>query len=117
MNAWSKFVAITVAGCLSTLLAGTALNAAEITVVSIGGPMPDVMGTLLPMFERTTGSKVKINFKAGPAITADVKQGAADLVITNTEVRELPNYTRIVGGVLLLLIGATITFLALRPKK
>jgi molybdate transport system substrate-binding protein len=29
---------------------------------------------------------VKISFKAAPAITADVKQGAADLVITNTEV-------------------------------
>jgi molybdate transport system substrate-binding protein len=43
------------------------------------------MGTLLPMFESATGNKVKISFKAGPAITTDIKQGAADLVITNTE--------------------------------
>ena len=84
MNAWSKFAAVTMAGCLSALVAGTA-NAAEITVVAGGGPLPDVMGTLVPMFESATGNKVKISFKGGPAITADLKQGAADLVITGTE--------------------------------
>jgi molybdate transport system substrate-binding protein len=85
MNAWSKFAAVAMAGCLSALVAGTA-NAAEITVVASGGPLPDVMGTLLPMFEKASGNKVKVDFKGGPAITADVKQGAVDLVITNTEV-------------------------------
>src|SRR6516164_3171772 len=85
MNAWSRVAAITVAGCLGALVAGTATNAAEITVVAGGGPLPDVLGTLMPMFESATGDKVKISFKAGPAITADVKQGAADLVVTNTE--------------------------------
>ena len=84
MNAWSKFAAVTVAGCLSALVAGAA-NAAEITVVAGGGPLPDVLGTLMPMFESATGNKVKISFKGGPAITADLKQGAADLVITGTE--------------------------------
>jgi hypothetical protein len=53
MNAWSKFAAVTMAGCLSALVAGTA-NAAEITVVAGGGPLPDVMGTLVPMFESAT---------------------------------------------------------------
>ena len=43
------------------------------------------MGTLVPMFESATGNKVKISFKGGAEITADVKQGAADLVITGTE--------------------------------
>jgi molybdate transport system substrate-binding protein len=38
------------------------------------------------MFESSTGHKVKISFKGEPAIAADVKQGAVDLVITNTEV-------------------------------
>jgi hypothetical protein len=37
------------------------------------------MGTLVPMFESATGNKVKISFKGGPAITTDVKQGAAAL--------------------------------------
>jgi molybdate transport system substrate-binding protein len=40
----------------------------------------------VPMFESATGNKVKISFKGEPAIAADVKQGAVDLVITNTEV-------------------------------
>src|ERR1700751_3787406 len=85
MNAWSKLAGVTVAGCLSALVAGTAANAAEITVVAGGGPLPDVLGTLMPMFERATGNKVKISFKGGPAVTADVKQGAADLVIIGTD--------------------------------
>jgi molybdate transport system substrate-binding protein len=107
MNAWSKLAAVTMAGCLSALIAGTAANAAEITVVSSGGPLPDVMGTLVPMFEKATGNKVKISFKGGPAITADVKQGAVDLVITNTEVvDELAKSGDIVGnGKALLMIS------------
>src|ERR1700681_4360691 len=81
MNAWSKFA---VAGCLSALVVGST-NAAEITVVAGAGPLPDVLGTLMPMFENATGNKVKISFKGGPEVAADVKQGAADLVITGTE--------------------------------
>lgn len=34
------------------------------------------------------------------------------IVITETEVKELPNYARVVGGTLLLLIGAAVAFLA-----
>src|SRR5712672_2327886 len=84
MSAWSKFAVVTIAGCISAVVAGTAANA-EITVVAGGGPLPDVLGTLMPMFESATGNKVKISFKGGPAIAADVKQGAADLVIIGTE--------------------------------
>src|SRR5580704_4290031 len=86
MNAWSRFAALAMAGCLSALIASATGNAAEITVLAGAGPLPDVLGTLLPMFESATGNKVKISFKGGPAITADLKQGAADVVITNTEV-------------------------------
>jgi molybdate transport system substrate-binding protein len=84
MNAWSRFAAVTMAGCLSALVAATA-NGAEITVVAGGGPLPDVLGTLMPMFESATGNKVKISFKGGPELTSEVKQGVADLVITGTE--------------------------------
>ena len=65
------------------------------------------MGTLVPMFESATGNKVKISFKGGPAITADVKQGAADLVITGTEgVDELAASGDVVGnGKTLLMIS------------
>jgi len=85
MSARSKFAVITIAGCFSALVAGTPANAAEITIVAGGGPLPDVLGTLMPMFESATGNKVKISFKGGPAVTADVKQGAADLVIIGTD--------------------------------
>src|ERR1700686_753016 len=86
MSAWPKLIAISMVAFLSTLPAATIARAAEITVVAGGGPLPDVMGTLLPMFEKATGNKVKFSSKGAPAIVADLKQGAADLVITNTEV-------------------------------
>jgi hypothetical protein len=54
---------VAIAGCLS--FAGTAANAAEIALVVSAGPLPDVMGTLLPMFESATGNKVEVSFKAG----------------------------------------------------
>ena len=86
MKTGSKFIAVTLAGCLGAFLAGAQARAAEIIVVAGGGPLPDVLGTLMPMFEKATGNKVKISSKGGPEITADLKSGAADLVITNTEV-------------------------------
>jgi len=107
MNAWCKVAAVTVAGCLSAIVAGAAANAAEITVVASGGPLPDVMGTLVPMFESATGNKVKISFKGEAAIAADLKQGAVDLVITNTEtVDELATSGEVAGnGKTLLMIS------------
>jgi molybdate transport system substrate-binding protein len=86
MRTWSKFAALAVAGCLTALVAGTAVDAAEITVAASGGPLPNVLGTLVAMFERASGHKASISFKGVPAITADVKQGAVDLVVTNAEV-------------------------------
>lgn len=43
---------------------------------------------------------------------------SAAVVITNTDVREVPNTMRIIGGVALFVAGATIAFLAaLRMKS
>ena len=84
MKAWSKLTAVALAGCLSALVA--AAQAAEITVVAGGGPLPDVLGTIMPMFEKASGNKVNVAFKGGAEATADLKSGAADLVITNTDV-------------------------------
>ena len=86
MKTWSKFIVVALASCLGALVAGAPAHAAEITVVAGGGPLPDVLGTLMPMFEKATGNKVKLAFKGGPETTADLKAGAADLVITNSEV-------------------------------
>jgi hypothetical protein len=39
------------------------------------------------------------------------------VIITNTEVREIPNTFRVVGGIAMLAIGACMAFLAGRKKK
>ncbi|MGI8897791.1 MAG: hypothetical protein ACR2IB_05295 [Pyrinomonadaceae bacterium] len=39
------------------------------------------------------------------------------VVITESEVRELPNTARVLGGIALLAMGAIIAFLAARMKK
>jgi hypothetical protein len=38
------------------------------------------------------------------------------VVITNTDVREVPNTMRVVGGVVLMVGGATLAFLAARKR-
>jgi hypothetical protein len=42
---------------------------------------------------------------------------SAAIVITNTEVRELPNYGKIIGGTLLLITGFAIAFFTARRKR
>jgi hypothetical protein len=39
------------------------------------------------------------------------------VLITNTEIRELPNYTRVAGGVALLIAGAAAAFFAARGQR
>jgi hypothetical protein len=39
------------------------------------------------------------------------------VVITETEVRELPNTARVIGGIAMLAIGTIVAFLAARIKK
>ncbi|MBA3515382.1 MAG: hypothetical protein H0T77_13525 [Pyrinomonadaceae bacterium] len=39
------------------------------------------------------------------------------VIVTETEVRELPNTFRVVGGIALLAIGATVAFLSLRRRN
>jgi hypothetical protein len=42
---------------------------------------------------------------------------SAAVVITETEVRELPNTARMVGGMAMLALGAIVAFLAARKRK
>ena len=42
---------------------------------------------------------------------------SAAVVITNTEIRELPNYTRVVGGIALLIAGGAVAFFTAIRKK
>jgi molybdate transport system substrate-binding protein len=86
MSTRSKIAAWAAAGCLSALVAGSAA-AAEINVVSTPGPMPVVMGALVPIFERASGHKVTIKFQAVPQTVKELKEGAGiDLLIADEEV-------------------------------
>ena len=83
MKSWSKIAALAAACGLSALI-GSGAIAAEISVVSVGGPMPEVLGALAPMFEKASGHKVKLSFKAAPAIVKDIKDGASiDLIVAD----------------------------------
>src|SRR5258708_6874691 len=84
MSTGLKIVAWATATCLSALIAGSAAIAAEITVVSTAGPMPEVMGALVPIFERASGNKVTIKFQGAPQTIKELKEGASiDLVIAD----------------------------------
>jgi molybdate transport system substrate-binding protein len=84
MRIGSKLAALAAAVCLTTLTGS--VNAADITVVATGGPLPEVMGVLGPMFEKASGHKVKLSIKGAPAIIKDVKEGASiDLIVSGDD--------------------------------
>jgi molybdate transport system substrate-binding protein len=87
MMTWSKITAAAAAGCMSVLLAATAASAAEISVVGTGGPVPDLMGALVPMFERASGHKVTVKYQPAPTTINQLKEGVTiDVVVAGTEV-------------------------------
>ena len=92
MRIGSKLAALAAAVCL-TALTGSA-NAGDITVVATGGPLPEVMGVLGPMFEKASGHTIKLSIKAAPAIIKDVKEGASiDLIVSGDKrVRNIKTY-------------------------
>jgi molybdate transport system substrate-binding protein len=118
MSTWSRIAGWVTAGCLCALIAGGAM-AREITVVSTGGPMPVVMGALIPIFERATGNKVTIKFEGVPEIFAQLRDGASiDLVIANEDViGDLVKSGAIASGSKLMLsrVGIAVRAGALKP--
>ena len=87
MSTWSKIIAWAAAGCLSALITGSAAIAADITVVSTAGPMPEMLGALVPIFEQASGHKVTIKFQGAPQTLNQLKEGASiDLVIAGDDV-------------------------------
>ncbi len=86
MRRWSGIAAWATAGLLAAQVAGSGAMAAEINVVSTAGPMPVVMGALVPIFEKATGNKVNIKFQGVPQIFAQLKEGPRpDLVIAEDD--------------------------------
>jgi molybdate transport system substrate-binding protein len=100
MSTWSKVAAWAAAGCLGALIAGGAATAAEISVVSTAGPMPEVLGALIPIFERASGHKVTLKFQGAPQTINQIRDGASfDLIIADEQViDDLAKDGRIAAG-------------------
>src|SRR5215471_2472445 len=115
MSTWSRIAAwaTTVA-----VVAGSGAMAREITVVSTAGPMPIVMGALIPLFERATGNKVVIRFEGVPQIYGQLRDGASiDLVIADEDViGDLVKRGEIAGGSEIMLSRVGMAVRAGAPK-
>ncbi|MEA2903677.1 MAG: molybdate transport system substrate-binding protein [Alphaproteobacteria bacterium] len=83
MRTYAKIAAA--AACWS-MLAGSVAIAADIAVISSAGPMPGVMGALIPAFEHASGHKVTIKFQGTPDTIRQINEGAStDVLIATSE--------------------------------
>jgi molybdate transport system substrate-binding protein len=89
MRKWLKLLALAAAACSGALIANSAARAADISVIATAGPMPTLMGALVPMFEQASSNKVTIKFQGVPQTLSQLKEGAAvDLLIADAEQME-----------------------------
>jgi molybdate transport system substrate-binding protein len=81
MRIWSRIAAAATAGCLGVLIAGTAVKAAEIALMTTAA-VEQIMLGLIPPFEQASGHKVTMSvFGTGLAVDK-IKDGAfADLIL------------------------------------
>ena len=85
MVAFSKIAA---AGLLSMVIGASAAQSAEIVVLSTTAAQ-EAMTEIIPLFERTSGHKVKITYGAGPRMVERIRAGATgDLFIGPQEYNE-----------------------------
>jgi hypothetical protein len=76
MSTWSRIAFWATTVYLGALVAGSGAMARE-----TAGPMPVVMGALIPIFERASGNKVVMKFESVPQIYGQLREGASiDLV-------------------------------------
>jgi molybdate transport system substrate-binding protein len=83
MRTWSKWTAVAAGCCLTVAIAGAAAPAGVVNVAVGGGPVPGIMTALAATFERDTGTKVVFVSKRGDELTAAIKEGDVDLVVSD----------------------------------
>ena len=100
-----RIIAVPVASVVSYLLlaasASGVLNAAEIKVLSGAFTVKPVMSKLIPLFERSSGHKVTIDYEpTAPFIVNRIQKGeAVDVAIANQQaIADLEKQGRIAGG-------------------
>src|SRR5262245_35516761 len=82
------FSKIAAAGLLSMVIGASAAQSAEIVVLSTTAAQ-EAMTEIIPLFERTSGHKVKITYGAGPRMVERIRAGATgDLFIGPQEYNE-----------------------------
>jgi molybdate transport system substrate-binding protein len=80
MRIWLRIAAVTSA-CLGVLIAGTAVKAAEIALMTTAA-VEQIMLGLIPPFERASGHKVSMSVFGTGAAVARIKEGTfADLIL------------------------------------
>jgi molybdate transport system substrate-binding protein len=81
MRIWSKFAAAMTVGCLGVTIAGTAVKAAEIALMTTAA-VEQIMKGLIPSFERASGHKVNMTvLGTGPAVAKIIEGTFADLIL------------------------------------
>jgi molybdate transport system substrate-binding protein len=118
MSTRLRIAASAVAGSFYVMVAASGAVATEISVVSTAGPMPVVMGALIPIFEQASGNKVTIKFQGVPEIFLELKGGASiDLVIADEDtIGDLVEGREIAGGSRVMVSRVGIAVRAGAPK-
>jgi molybdate transport system substrate-binding protein len=82
------FSKIAAAGLLSMVIGAPAAQSAEIVVLSTSAAQ-EALTEIIPLFERTSGHKIKITFGSGPRMVERIRAGATgDLFIGPEEYNE-----------------------------
>jgi molybdate transport system substrate-binding protein len=86
MHLWSKFAVAMAASCLYAMMAAAPADASELVLVTVGGPVPELMGALVPVFEHASGHQVTSSVESTPAMLGKVKDGEKiDIVVAVSE--------------------------------
>ena len=86
MSTCSRIAALAAAAYFYALVTVSGAVATEISVLSTAGPMPVVMGALIPIFEQASGNKVTIKFQGVAEMFLELKGSASiDLVIADQD--------------------------------
>jgi molybdate transport system substrate-binding protein len=85
MATLTKTIGAFVVGCVTAVIAGSAVSAAEITIFSSLNVQPE-MDAVIPLYERASGHKVSISYATSPEFFKRVEAGTRmDMAILFTE--------------------------------
>jgi molybdate transport system substrate-binding protein len=86
MRTWTRIAATVIAGCLGVVIAGTAVKAAEVVLVTTNA-VEFILRGLIPDYERVTGNTVRMSVYGTTTAVDRIKAGSdvPDLVLLSPE--------------------------------